>query len=453
MTMPAPGQPPAGNAAVLITRPSGATDTQLIPADYSPSAHTISAQVNHLSDFWSAFLDFTKVGAAIAHALAQMTGLVGTRPDCAGASAPGLAGSTLSFSGDYSAKADPAAWPCVRMDNGSAAVTLTSNSPLPWRIRVAPTATLDATGTTDLGKAAILAVYDALATSRPHTEGLLVRGQSVTYRFAAVSLPATVQGQADPGFYLGMVLVFGLQEAMDAFGIDLGDLSKDADALSCLSDAIDATGLAAHPDLGAIVSLGKAVLSCLGPVAGDHEPGPVKVVVGILGSGLSLALGGVEGALLSALNKDTFTIGLRRVDPPPSATRVVNIVAADRAGAPAAGYGVTSQNDEVFDCYPSPAAVGPDIVACGPSAAEADICWVNPNRVTLLCGDQPWAHTLRQATSSTLIGSITATSHPDPWGLELSDGAKCRICRRSRKSPFDLGRAHVIHQAGRSSLR
>lgn len=63
------------------------------------------------------------------------------------------------------------------------------------------------------------------------------------------------------------------------------------------------------------MALGKAALSCLEPVAGDALSAPAKIV--ILSSGLSLAVGGIEGALLTALGKDRFTVVLNRTDPPP----------------------------------------------------------------------------------------------------------------------------------------
>ena len=45
----------------MITKPADGADTRLVPATYAAAAHTVTAEVDHLSWFWPAFLDFGKV--------------------------------------------------------------------------------------------------------------------------------------------------------------------------------------------------------------------------------------------------------------------------------------------------------------------------------------------------------------------------------------------------------
>lgn len=55
----------------------------------------------------------------------------------------------MSVDEDFSAGARPVVWPCLSVQDGRLTVELTSNSPLPWRIRAAPGAALDPQGTVD----------------------------------------------------------------------------------------------------------------------------------------------------------------------------------------------------------------------------------------------------------------------------------------------------------------
>ena len=76
---------------------------------------------------------------------------------------------------------------------------------------------------------------------------------------------------------------------------------------------------------------------------------------------------------------------------------------------------------------PSPASVGANIVFCEPFADLADVCWTKPDRMTVLCGRDPWNKVLYQYTAEHPISSVSAAKDPLPWGLELEDGARCRL--------------------------
>ncbi|TWP54305.1 hypothetical protein FKR81_01740 [Lentzea tibetensis] len=114
-------------------------------------------------------------------------------------------------------------------------------------------------------------------------------------------------------------------------------------------------------------------------------------------------------------------------DPDPDrATEMVQLIPVDRTGTPAAGYTVLA-GEEVSNCGQSSAGMDSDIVMCVPSAARADVCWVTPNRTTLLCGTTPWEKTLKRMTSTAPVVRVAAPTDPVPWGLELADGAKCQV--------------------------
>lgn len=128
-----------------------------------------------------------------------------------------------------------------------------------------------------------------------------------------------------------------------------------------------------------------------------------------------------------ALPRSAFTVSLfakQEVVP----TKVVRIAGAATAGGPAPGYAVEETGEIVEGCTSSPASREPGIVACFPHAASADICWVQPDLVTLLCGGDPWEKKLYQYQSDQPIGDILAGDYePSPWGLELAGGLRCRL--------------------------
>lgn len=111
-----------------------------------------------------------------------------------------------------------------------------------------------------------------------------------------------------------------------------------------------------------------------------------------------------------------------------SPTRVEHVIAVTTDGVPAPGFSVVGDIGPV-SCLdrPSPVAVDSNIYICTPTAAGADVCWPESGRRTLLCGNNPWEQTLRRATASEPPLWIWESTRPEPWGLELVDGTRCRI--------------------------
>jgi hypothetical protein len=168
-------------------------------------------------------------------------------------------------------------------------------------------------GNVDVSKAVVLAGYDTLIKTKPYAEGILIPAVPRTYRFPVARLPGVITGKADSGTYLGMALLFGIEEALAVFNIDLGRLDTAADTVRCLGDVIEATRLATPPSAEAVAALTKAVLSCVSTAAttaGRQAPGPLKVVIGILTTGVSLVAAGLQGAVRTVTGTDTFTLNL-----------------------------------------------------------------------------------------------------------------------------------------------
>ncbi|MEU4253479.1 hypothetical protein AB0F15_39410 [Amycolatopsis sp. NPDC026612] len=313
---PVRAQPPAGAAGVLLTNPSGSDGTHLIPAVFDTGQQTLTAEIDHLSSFWPGFFDFGKLAESVKRFAGQTTGITSARPGCA--TSPVTTGDGTSVTLGGAVVGDPV-WSCLRVENGQAIVTMTPNSPLPWLLHAAPDATLEPPGTVDVDKAAVLAGYDTLIKTKPYAEGLLVPGVPRTYRFPVAQLPGVITGKIDTGTYLGMALLFGVEEALEVFGVDVGRLEIVTDAVRCLGDAIEAAHITAPPNADAVAGLTKAVLSCVSTAAtaaGHQAPGPVKVVIGILTSGVSLVAAGLQGVVRTATGSDTFTINVDARVPP-----------------------------------------------------------------------------------------------------------------------------------------
>lgn len=111
-----------------------------------------------------------------------------------------------------------------------------------------------------------------------------------------------------------------------------------------------------------------------------------------------------------------------------ASTGIVTVVAVDAAGNPAAGWTVEPIAGEVDCSYgASLVTTAADVVFCSPSAAGADVCWVTPDRLTVLCGTDPWQRRLLRYGTGTPVPPVAAEADPDPWAIELADGAHCRI--------------------------
>ncbi|HJP80531.1 MAG TPA: hypothetical protein VJ914_40040 [Pseudonocardiaceae bacterium] len=435
LTFTDPVAPPPGQAAVLITVPSAGGAPQLIPAAYDARAHTITASVSHLSWFWPAFLDFRSLARKVTAFLTQTTGLTTARPDCAGqrASSQGL---TVTLAGNYGTSANPVAWPCVTISGSTVSVALTSDSPLPWRIDAAPAATLQPQAVTDPTGMLLLAAYQTLVSKHPYAQGLLIPGESMTYQFNAGDLPGSLHGTVDVGTWAAMGLLFAFTEIIDAFGINVGDIPNDADAIGCLSGAVTAARLATSPSVAALAGLARSVLACLGPVAkaAGGELGEAGLVIGLLTTGVSLIGGGMEMVVAKVTGNTTFTIPIATDVAP---TKVVRIRPVDAQGRLAAGFvvdrtvtGDTSAGTQ--PCQPGSEVVGSAYRCFGSDNGVYDPCWPdrdNPGTPSVVCLLDPSSpHVIRILLTQPVDppdGSVSNPVADEPWAVQLSTGLHC----------------------------
>ncbi|WHT22566.1 hypothetical protein N8J89_16330 [Crossiella sp. CA-258035] len=426
VSLPVTGEQPPESAPVVLTRPSGATSTTLLPATHDLQRRTITAQVSHLSDFWAAFAPFNRMVDTVGKFATDSLGITSPRPDCTGAPAKASDGTTVDLGGgDYSAGATPVVWPCVRIEGQTAVVTLTANTPLPWRVSPHPDAKLDPPGTLEVSKAIVLSAYRTLVTKHPYRDGLLVPSGSVTYRFPLSALPGKITGEVDPITHLGLTLVFGIDMLLKAFGLDTQGLADKAEVIGCVGAAAEAASTGTQP-VESIVKMIRSAFSCVGVVTkalGGELGVRAELVLALLGGAVGLLAGALQGIVATVLNIDKFTVTVDRSAP---ATKVVNVVAA-RSGKPAAGFTVDGGSNVIDGCEPARAGTHPDIVSCGSTAQGADVCWLAPDRTGLLCASDPWHKTLRSFTVAAPVVRQTRAGAGEPWALVLADGSRCRL--------------------------
>jgi hypothetical protein len=114
--------------------------------------------------------------------------------------------------------------------------------------------------------------------------------------------------------------------------------------------------------------------------------------------------------------------------PPLIGTQVIDTPAVVN-GQPANGYTAdpsSPDDNEVFACGSSPAALDDGIYDCAPSAAGADVCWPS-TRGSLLCIEDPWDHMLRRVSYTDPLPHASRSSPAVPFALLLDDGTRCRL--------------------------
>lgn len=112
----------------------------------------------------------------------------------------------------------------------------------------------------------------------------------------------------------------------------------------------------------------------------------------------------------------------------PDGTQILDVSPLNSDGSVKPEFTVSSSETQVEGCVASRSAVSPGVVGCSPTAAGAGVCWVTPDRSTLLCGELPWGNALVQVTSSEpVVDTEEPPSAPVPWGLELETGERCAL--------------------------
>ncbi|MER7243169.1 hypothetical protein [Kribbella sp. NPDC000426] len=162
--------------------------------------------------------------------------------------------------------------------------------------------------------------------------------------------------------------------------------------------------------------------------------GVIDFVVSTIGAALSLLIISareIVDSVASFGGKSNPIYGISFV-PKSVPTEVIKVDPLMKSGGAKSGWKV-EDTGKILECapsgeaYPSPAAVSSGIYSCGYVADGADVCWVTEQQIAM-CGGAPWDKRLyRWTVNESVLPSVKPEANPYPWGLELSDGTRCRL--------------------------
>lgn len=111
-------------------------------------------------------------------------------------------------------------------------------------------------------------------------------------------------------------------------------------------------------------------------------------------------------------------------------TKVVRVVAVDKAGSPTNGFtrgssGQPFTADDIESCTVGFGAVTAGVFTCGYTAEGPIVCWPAGNE--LLCTPAPWETSLSVRSYSGTLPTVRPNADVFPWALELANGAQCMV--------------------------
>jgi hypothetical protein len=307
---------------------SGPAAPVLLTSRYDSTGRMLIAQTDHLSSFYSVWLDGQALVGQFTHTMAEVLQIRAPQPACVGQKAQLADGSTVQFApAAWLSGTDPLLWGCVTSsdsDPGHVMVDLTDNRPMGYSIQIAPGAavsrdppTLDSTtarllfDAATLGKAGNLELLTPASTVHitvPDTG--LPSGTPVIVSAVRVNSAVVAASAAQTAFLLAAGLLVpetGLSpEALNAVLDTSGNLE-------CLDGELTN---AASPGPDLIVNATQLGLQCLGTVLKSANATLALAVLGVVTSFFSTFTGMVNLLISYFTGVNTFTVALQRTPAP-----------------------------------------------------------------------------------------------------------------------------------------
>jgi hypothetical protein len=210
---------------------------------------------------------------------------------------------------------DASVLPCLQQTNGQIAVTVHSNTFLPWSVKSVPPVPGKVSGSLrDLGPG-ISAIYEEFFNALGDQRAGLMPGNAVTFRFSEAQPPTLIRLQLDPGLFLASTLLWQLQSLLSIFTWKKGLAAKVLKGFSstdCFLETVDAQfEIVESQQFTGFVG---SVLGCFGDflrasarnVGGKLLEATVGVALLLLGGGVSLIATGIVGAYRTATFSDAI---------------------------------------------------------------------------------------------------------------------------------------------------
>jgi hypothetical protein len=396
--IPVPAAPPPGFAPVVVT----ANGSRLALATYDAASRRIVADLAPAGAFWGGLLDFAALGREVGKAAADPS------PTCVGRAASS-SGVTVEVGGTAGTDPRSPVRACVTGNGAGAGVTLTSNARVPYRLALPP-GWPEPTARTAAPSTSTVQLFP-----QPRLHDLLWPGSGVAYDVPVNRLPATIRGQADPGPYLGLALVWTAHRAAALFGMALdrpGELEQDPGVLACAAEAGAAHYAADRPFAEVAAETWTAVTSC-----GTADAGALHSFlttgIGPLTGWLADAVGSpaVEVPLTASRGTGRFTQAV--VYRAWTGTRVASGIRTTAASGSCQAVSAVSGRHDAYHCSARDKMYDPCFAATAPNARHQVVCPTSATRAVLL--------TYTGALPSPPAAGGTAS----PFLLTLESGLQC----------------------------
>jgi hypothetical protein len=307
---------------------SGPAAPVLLTTRYDSTGQTLIAQADHLSSFYSVWLDGQALVSQFTHTMAEVLQIRAPQPACAGQKLPLADGSTIQFApGAWLSGTDPLLWGCLTSsdsDPGHVTVTLTDNRPMGYSVQIAPGASVSRDPPT-LDSSTARLLFDAATLGKARNLELLTPASTVHIVVPDTGLPSGTP--VTVGAVRVNAAVAAASAAQTAFLLTAGLLIPGTGpSAKALSAALDTSGNlecldgeltnAASPGPDLIVSAAQLGLQCLGAVLKGVKATLALAVLGVVTSFFSTFTGMVNLLISHFTGADTFTVALQRNSAP-----------------------------------------------------------------------------------------------------------------------------------------
>jgi IPT/TIG domain len=324
-TLPSGARPQTMFVATVPS--SGPAAPVLLATRYDSTSQMLIAQADHLSSFYSVWLDGQALVSQFIHTMAEVLQIRAPQPAC-GQKVTLADGSTVQFApGAWSSGTDPLLWGCLTSsdsDPGHLVVTLTDNRPMGYSVQIAPGASVSRDPPT-LDSSTARLLFDAVTLGKASNLELLTPDSTVHITVPDTGLPSGTR------VIVGAVrvnpAVVAASAAQTAFLLAAGLLIPETGlSPEALNAALDTTGNlecldgeltnAASPGPDLIVNATQLGLQCLDTVLKGANAALALAVLGVVTSFFATFTGMVNLLISYFTGANTFTVALQRTSAP-----------------------------------------------------------------------------------------------------------------------------------------
>lgn len=204
-----PESQPEHTLALLIQSEGSATP-DLVPAQWNEAETSLIADVPHLSWIWPIQIDFGAITRSVRDTVLQSFRIEHPEPECVGDSP--TVGQT-----SYTVVSPAQSWVCVLEEDGALTVEASPNSPIPFLVGSAPSATTSMPTEVSLASAISVAVANSLRLFDAG-EAIVMPGTTAKFSFDGEPDAVTLSFEQYPVMLLLSILATTFDTILGAWG-------------------------------------------------------------------------------------------------------------------------------------------------------------------------------------------------------------------------------------------